>query len=35
MLLGEGQFVQNRPMICNSPNVSRLEPFFVKLNFVP
>ncbi len=33
--LGEEQFVQNRPRICNSLNVSRLEPFFVRLNSTP
>lgn len=33
--MGEGQIAQNRPMICNSPNVSRVKPFFVRLNSIP
>ncbi len=33
--LCEGQFVQNRLKIHNYLNLSRVEPFFVKPNYIP
>jgi hypothetical protein len=35
IVLGEGQFVQNKQRICNYPNVSKAEPFFIKLDSTP
>lgn len=34
IILGEGQFVQNRPMVYNFPSVSRAKPFFVSLDSI-
>jgi hypothetical protein len=33
--LGEGQFVQNRIRIHNSPNVNRAKPFSIRLDSIP
>ncbi len=35
IVLGEGQFAQNKQRIHNSLSVSKLEPFSIKLNFIP
>jgi len=35
LIVGERQFVQNKPMIHNSSNVSREKPFSTRTYFIP
>lgn len=35
IVLGEGQFVQNKQRIRNYLNVSKVEPLFIKLDSTP
>jgi hypothetical protein len=35
IILGEGQFAQNKQRICNYLNVNKVEPIFIKLDSTP
>jgi hypothetical protein len=35
VIVGEGQFVPNKPMIHNSSSVSKEKPFYVRRNSIP